>query len=1237
MGSYRRNRQKRSRRMIQRLFRRTAVFEPLEARVMLTGSQTAFFSAPQELSAQDHLDMTPVDLDGDGDLDLLTSGPHEITWQENLGAGVFEGHVIANAGKSNRVLAADLNNDGHIDVLTMQLGLGVRWYENTGNDTDGYQNFDTSHLIAPHGSSSDAMGLAVADIDDDGDLDVMATPWRSVEWYENPLMESPGQNGVWLSHTAVPGDRHAPSGLRKTDLQAADIDGDGDMDLVSGNAQCDIHLYKSNQAQADVGEDLAFEEQFLGTAQGVDGARVHLVDMDQDTDLDVLVLHGGTIEWYENEGTGQFLDQVQTPHFVADIGVNAPRIAPVDADNDGDIDIFKTETTGQTVTWFQNDGQQNFDAFQLPEPTSTATLAVGDVDGDGDPDVITEAYPAGIEWLSNQHVSIELLDFMTLDVKALTFNEANTNSHLIATIDELTVSPGGILEGLDVESVQITGAELHTNSLRLDNVVITLNGTRTATIGETELHELTVTDLQFTFTDLIIPTTEAVDAVSLPDLYRWDRTGDTTGTVSVTMGESQIRFQTPEPADSRATVTATSLTGSVGQHGGLSFEAAAADFRMENRIPGENFTPWFLATASPTENAAAALTLQFGQDSDDPAASMATFSQLNVQLPTLFPNLPVDALHLDQLGIRRNGFNISSQLGMPRVDLGSFLTVDDLRMSVDADWFVHPETGVEVSGKLRVTAPSATINPNGNVTGRVLDDNPNDIRPALQGEWDSTQASPQLKIELRQLKASLADALHVQVLPDSADPDKPAVTFKYDPAATPGSTEDTDKLIQVNTAELHIPALAGDAEAPTATLDDFGFYSDGKPFVGAASVTLPTDYQYEFGVAGVLPFEVQGVALSFPDANDLNAFNLTLTGRTTLNDTVDDTVDGEPRFNLGFTPTVIINEVHTSESFTVALSVDSLRDGQLRVRNFGPITLQIADLVVAGTTLQGQLTIGQLKPDGTVGVLQEADLPDPEEASCSPNLFPSNAQVLGCLLVTSSPTFPANLQIDLAGAFQFEPDGSVTVGLIGQTAYDEQGQVDPEIGAASAQVGLQLTGQPQGESRWDVSASAQLNSVTLEDLVFDLSPVVKLEVGQLEYVAAPLTDGHLAELLDVTLTLPAFPDWTGITLDRLAGYDDNGDGQLDGFAVADVHVPLADLSFGSVGEDPLALLQNPVLVIPSLSYRRPDPDGTNQLTGELVLVAGSVQLFPDTGDPNGVDTSSSGAFTARADGVVGHD
>jgi hypothetical protein len=190
-----------------------------------------------------------ADIDGDGDMDVVgsTSGSVTVAWYENLdGLGSFgpQQTITTNGLSVEPIFTIDIDGDGDIDVIAATGGADkVAWYENL----DGLGNFGSENIIIDN--LLGAHSIYSTDLDNDGDNDILATGGGAfdgeVVWFEN--LDGQGSFGA--------------KNIISTEVQfsrsviAADIDNDGDMDVIASSQNDDKIAWYENLIILGVGEN----------------------------------------------------------------------------------------------------------------------------------------------------------------------------------------------------------------------------------------------------------------------------------------------------------------------------------------------------------------------------------------------------------------------------------------------------------------------------------------------------------------------------------------------------------------------------------------------------------------------------------------------------------------------------------------------------------------------------------------------------------------------------------------------------------------------------------------------------------------------------------------------------------------------------------------------------------------------------------------------------------------------
>ena len=329
------------------------------------------------------------DVDRDGDLDLVTGGYGWYNWLYlNNGtaapfAGVSGVAITEDKTDARSVALGDVDGDGDLDLVAGNLGQRNRLYLNNGypNPATGWVGSD----IAPEERTHTTNSVALGDVDGDGDLDLVAGNGRHVsQLYLN--------NGTAAPFAGVSGVGITADVYDTRSVALGDVDGDGDLDLVTGNAMNEgqrNRLYLNNGMAnpfAGVsGSDVTTDENSTQS--------VALGDVDGDGDLDLVAGNAWaqTNRLYLNNGTAAPFAGVSGVDVTAD-NHQTYSVALGDLDGDGDLDLV-AGNQGQPNRLYLNNGTATpFASVTGSDITTdmynTYSVALGDVDGDGDQDLV---------------------------------------------------------------------------------------------------------------------------------------------------------------------------------------------------------------------------------------------------------------------------------------------------------------------------------------------------------------------------------------------------------------------------------------------------------------------------------------------------------------------------------------------------------------------------------------------------------------------------------------------------------------------------------------------------------------------------------------------------------------------------------------------------------------------------------------------------------------------------------
>ena len=318
------------------------------------------------------IDSHAVDLDRDGDLDVVAAGKiaDTITWYENWdnhGVVNFIEHTINPAVDGvEGVFAIDVDGDEDVDVLSAsEYENQISWWEN-----DGGEHF-TEHVI--DGDFSGARDVHAADIESDGDVDVVGVSYNNNEV------------ALWINDGTESFTKEYSSDTfyGACRVFAVDLNLDGEeVDFIASAHTGDQIAWWRN----DYGN--FYKEEVDYSFNGAKGVYARDVDCDHDIDILGAAYDADEIAWYKNNG-----NQVNQKETIDNNVSGAWGVFSEDmVDGDGIEEVLGTAwKSGDLYMWTQ-DGEGNWEREVITDDFGGASsVSASDIDDDGDMDILATA------------------------------------------------------------------------------------------------------------------------------------------------------------------------------------------------------------------------------------------------------------------------------------------------------------------------------------------------------------------------------------------------------------------------------------------------------------------------------------------------------------------------------------------------------------------------------------------------------------------------------------------------------------------------------------------------------------------------------------------------------------------------------------------------------------------------------------------------------------------------------
>ncbi len=283
----------------------------------------------------------------------------------------FSKRVITSDFISEGIAIADINKDGKNDIVA-----GAYWFE--APKWAPHEIAKPQHY-APATEFSNSFLNFCLDVNQDGWIDQIriSLPGEEIAWYENPGKKS----GWWKMHPVI-------SNAGNESPAFFDVDGDGRPDIICNDPIAKEMIWLKSPS---VKGDTVFQKHVISTKDAPGTGRythgLGWIDMNKDGRKDIVITKG----WWECPVEALQPNWVFHPE---DLGEDCSQIFALDADGDGNQDLISTSAHDYGIWWHQKIKDQSGNTSWVHHVISklfseTHALAMADVNGDGNPDLVT--------------------------------------------------------------------------------------------------------------------------------------------------------------------------------------------------------------------------------------------------------------------------------------------------------------------------------------------------------------------------------------------------------------------------------------------------------------------------------------------------------------------------------------------------------------------------------------------------------------------------------------------------------------------------------------------------------------------------------------------------------------------------------------------------------------------------------------------------------------------------------
>jgi hypothetical protein len=270
-----------------------------------------------------------LDFDLDGDLDLVTiayPNSNQLIWFENFGDYSFAVHSRS-LSEQNRISAfevGDMDGDGDFDIVAEARGRFV-WFENSSN-TQSVPKWD----LGGFGDTNSVASIVPLDWDANGTMDVIASKRKSIR-----ITTFDEEREVTSTSIELGADVLA--------MQATDLDGDGDLDMLVATTAGIVQLEHQSDHTVSI----------LAITPTSTLSRAYFVQLDADPTFDMIGVPVGVSQLQRLEIVSNVSSSLRETYTITHRSSNALHLADIDGDGDSDV-VYSGYVDGYQVLWHPN-------------------------------------------------------------------------------------------------------------------------------------------------------------------------------------------------------------------------------------------------------------------------------------------------------------------------------------------------------------------------------------------------------------------------------------------------------------------------------------------------------------------------------------------------------------------------------------------------------------------------------------------------------------------------------------------------------------------------------------------------------------------------------------------------------------------------------------------------------------------------------------------------------------------